>query len=76
MLTEILKEILTESGITQAEIAQRMGIAPQQITRWKRGDHIIGFDNLCKVAEACGDKLLIIRARAGIYTTFKIPFEW
>jgi len=32
-----IKQAIKESGLSQAEIARRMGIRPESITRWAQG---------------------------------------
>ena len=60
---EALVQLLTQSGKTQAEVARLSEVSTQQIQRWKNFKNIIRPDNLEKVAESCGFKV--------IYKTFE-----
>ena len=37
MIPELLQRKLTASGLTQAELARRLNVAPQHVNDWLRG---------------------------------------
>lgn len=54
------------SGLTQAQLAERIGVAPQHIGRWERGERKPKFDALLRIADAlnCDVNTLIERGGA------------
>lgn len=42
------------SGLTQAQLAERVGVAPQQIGAWERGERKPKIDALMRIAHALG----------------------
>ncbi len=51
-LAEALKQLRTERGLTERELAQRMGKKPHagtQISRWERGEATPGADQLWRI---------------------------
>lgn len=43
---EILREILSESGKTQTELAKKINVKPSQISEWLRGKANPGYETL------------------------------
>ena len=63
---EILDQLLKarrEAGLTQAQVAQRMGTQPPAVARLERslatGKHSPSLSTLRKYAEACGRELVL-----------------
>ena len=50
--TEILREFLTENGITQTEFAKRIGVKQSQVSEWLRGKAKPGYDTLKAISLA------------------------
>lgn len=44
-------------GLTQRELADRLGLRQATIARWERGDRQVGIEDIEAVAEACGLQL-------------------
>lgn len=56
-----LAEAIRQSGMTQAEIAKRVGIKHQQISCYLKGQKMPALDtfaNLCKVLDVSADDIL------------------
>ena len=49
---EILKEFLTENGLTQAAFAYKIGVKPSQVSEWLHGKAKPGYDTLKAMAKA------------------------
>jgi len=45
------------AGLTQRELAERLGLRQATIARWERGDRQVGFEDVEAVAAACGLRL-------------------
>jgi transcriptional regulator with XRE-family HTH domain len=45
------------AGLTQRELAERLGLRQATIARWERGDRQVGFEAIEAVAAACGLQL-------------------
>jgi hypothetical protein len=62
---QILREARLKAGLTQSELAERMGRERAQVARWEIGGQEPSFANLRSAVEACGFVLQIeIRERA------------
>ena len=49
---QILREFLTENGISQNEFARKIGAKSGQVSEWLRGKAKPGYDYLKRMAEA------------------------
>ncbi len=52
-------------GLTQGQVADRMGVSPQAVSKWERGlscPDLIFFDELCDLLCVSTDELLTGRA--------------
>lgn len=52
-----IAEIRKEAGLSQCELAERLGMKQNAISRIEKGKFNIGFDTLQKIAEAFGKKV-------------------
>lgn len=50
----------TQEGITQAQLAERCGLAQSHIARIENGRYSVGFDQLQVIADALGKKVDIV----------------
>lgn len=42
------------AGFTQSQLAERIGVAPQHVGRWERGERKPKVDALIRIADALG----------------------
>jgi len=61
-LASLLIRLRNEAGLTQAELARRVGTTQSAIARMESGKVIPRLENLARIARACG-KTLEIRVR-------------
>jgi len=51
---QIIREARLRAGLTQTELADRLGRDRAQVARWETGGQQPSFENLRSVVEACG----------------------
>jgi transcriptional regulator with XRE-family HTH domain len=51
---QIIREARLKAGLTQTELAERLGRERAQIARWETGGQEPSFANVSAVVEACG----------------------
>jgi transcriptional regulator with XRE-family HTH domain len=51
---QIIREARLKAGLTQTELAERLGRERAQVARWEIGGQEPSFENLQSVVEACG----------------------
>lgn len=51
---QVIREARLRAGLTQAELAERLGRERAQVARWEIGAQEPSFANLRSVVEACG----------------------
>lgn len=56
---QIIREARLKAGLTQTELAERLGRERAQVARWEIGGQEPSFENLQSVVEACGFSLRI-----------------
>jgi len=56
-----IDHICQEKGITQRELANRMGCNETQISRWTRGFPNFTLRSLAKLSQALGEDLIFMR---------------
>jgi transcriptional regulator with XRE-family HTH domain len=56
---QIIREARLKAGLTQTELAERLGRDRAQVARWETGGQEPSFENLQSVVEACGFALRI-----------------
>jgi uncharacterized protein len=56
---QIIREARLKAGLTQNELAERLGRERAQVARWEIGGQEPSFENLQSVVEACGFSLRI-----------------
>ncbi len=49
----------TEAGLSQAELARRLGTTQSVVSRWERGDDEPRLSTLTRVLRACGRRLVL-----------------
>jgi transcriptional regulator with XRE-family HTH domain len=56
---DVIYSARRRAGLTQAELARRLGLPQSQISRWERGAVAPSFETLRSVVRACGLELTI-----------------
>jgi transcriptional regulator with XRE-family HTH domain len=56
---DLLREARLRAGLTQAELARRVGRTQSQIARWERGDVKPSLERLRELIRACGLELTL-----------------
>lgn len=56
---QIIREARLKAGLTQTELADRLGRDRAQVARWETGGQEPSFENLQAVVEACGFSLRV-----------------
>ncbi len=56
---QIIREARLKAGLTQTELAERLGRERAQVARWEIGRQDPNFANLSAVVEACGFALQV-----------------
>ena len=59
---QIIREARLKAGLTQSELATRLGRERAQVARWEIGGQEPSFANLRSAVEACGFELQIVVA--------------
>lgn len=58
-------------GLTQGELARRLGLPQSQVSRWERGAVAPSFETLQRVVRACGLELIVgVANRDDSYSAF------
>jgi transcriptional regulator with XRE-family HTH domain len=56
-------EILHERGMTQRELADRMGKNPSELSRWLHGEHNLTLRSLAKLEAELGEDIISVRCK-------------
>ena len=51
---QIIREARLKAGLTQSQLAERLGRERAQVARWEIGGQEPSFENVVAVVEACG----------------------
>ena len=51
-------EILEAKGMTQKDLAKRLGKTETEVSRWLSGTHNLTLSTICKISAALGDPIL------------------
>lgn len=54
MLKDTIKKLRTEQGLSQDELAERVHVVRQTVSKWERGTSVPGADSLVALARALG----------------------
>lgn len=49
-----IRELRQDAGVSQSELAEKVGVSQAQLSGWETGRHVPGGTNLRKVADALG----------------------
>lgn len=50
----LIREMLAHAGMSQSELARRLGVLPHHVSRWATGAVVPGGDVVLRIAELCG----------------------
>ena len=53
-------EILEDKGMSQKELAQRLGKTETEVSRWLSGTHNLTLSTICKISAALGEDIVTI----------------
>ena len=53
-------EILEAKGMTQKELAQKLGKTETEVSRWLSGTHNLTLSTICKISAALGKEIVIV----------------
>ena len=53
-------EILESKGMTQKELAQRLGKTETEVSRWLSGTHNMTLFTVCKISTALGEEIVTV----------------
>ena len=53
-------EILEAKGMTQKELAQKLGKTETEVSRWMSGTHNLTLSTICKISAALGEEIVIV----------------
>jgi transcriptional regulator with XRE-family HTH domain len=59
----LMREARLRAGLTQAELAARLGKAQTEVARWERGAALPSLERLREIIRACGLELTVALAR-------------
>jgi len=45
-----IRQARSDAGMTQAELAAALGVAPSAVSNWERGDRVVSIAQLVRVA--------------------------
>lgn len=54
MFSDILKELRADHGHTQADLAEKLGVAKSTVSNWEQNKNEPSFEILCKICELYG----------------------
>ena len=53
-------EILESKGMTQKDLAQKLGKTETEVSRWLSGTHNLTLSTICKISAALGEEIVIV----------------
>ena len=59
-IVDRIHEILKEKGLTQQELALRLGKKESEISRWMRGTHNFTIETLTAIEDALGERIIAV----------------
>ncbi len=68
----IILEALSGQKITQKDLAEKLGVSPQQVNKWVKGKENFTFETIAKIEKALNIKIMTI-GDIEIKTTKKMP---
>lgn len=60
-----IHEIMKEKGLSQKELATKMGKSPSEISKWLNGDHNLTLRSIAKLQANLGEAVILIPQEAG-----------
>ena len=59
--SDIIKKMIDNSGLSQRDLAKKIGVTEASISRYVKGDREPKFETIIKIAKACMCKVYIER---------------
>lgn len=59
-IAERLDAVLTEKGITQHELARRLGKRDSEVSKWLTGRHNFTTNTIARIEQAIGERIITI----------------
>lgn len=56
---DLIREARRRAGLTQAQLAERVGTTQSAVARWERGRSAPSFDTVRRLVRACGLDLVV-----------------
>jgi hypothetical protein len=72
---QIIREARLKAGLTQSELAARLGRERAQVARWETGGQEPSFENVRSVVEACGFALQVEIAERELTPELDVELE-
>ena len=66
MLKDTIKKLRTEQGLSQDELAERIHVVRQTVSKWERGTSVPDADSLVALARALGVSALPVSRNGSI----------
>ena len=67
-------EILETKGMTQKDLAQRLGKTETEVSRWLSGTHNLTLSTICKISTALGEDIVTVPLHSDMQKQKKIFF--
>ena len=58
-----INEILEAKGMTQKELAKRLGKTETEVSRWLSGTHNLTLSTICKISAALGEEIVSVHRK-------------
>ena len=71
-ISDRISEIMNDKGITQKELAKRLGKSESEISKWMTGQHNFTIKSIAKIEDALDEK--IIKTTSGNDSSTKIEY--
>lgn len=73
-IVDQIHAILEKQGMSQRQLAERLGKRESEISKWMRGNHNFTLKSIAKIESVLGERLIVTPDKAsGMYKTRMIP---
>lgn len=67
-IVDQIHEILEKKGMSQRELAERLGKRESEISKWMRGNHNFTIRSIAKIESVLGEKLIVTPNKASLFS--------